>query len=104
MLGVYSGTGTGIAVASFVLFLKNFFNLRNEEKLNAERVQNCDERNLELNQKAFQVAGLFMVGCLYIVGLIGGLFYPILVRVLLGLLSIFIFVYLITYKIYERKM
>jgi len=104
MLGVYTGVGSGLIFAAAALWIKNWRILRNEEKLKKTRLENSDERIREISMKAFRVAGFALLFALYAVGLIGGLFYPVLVSVLLSMVSIFLFVYLVAYKLYDKLM
>lgn len=104
MLGVYTGAGTGLAAAGAVLWIKNKLLLNNEEKLKISRISNSDERMQEINSKAIRVATVILLVALYVIGLIGGLFNPILIKVLFGCMTIFVAAYIIAYKIYEKKM
>ena len=104
MLGVYTGVGVGLILVSILLFIKNILILRNEEKLKNSRLENADERIHEIGNKAFRVAGFSLLVAIYAVGLIGGIFYPILINVLFGLVSLFLLVYFIAYKIYDKSM
>lgn len=104
MLGVYTGVGSGLTFAAIVLWIKNKKLLSNEDKLKESRLSNTDERLREINSKAFRVASFILLVSLYAAGLIGGLFYPILVKVLFGIILIFTVSYVCAYKIYEKKM
>ncbi len=104
MLGVYTGAGAGLSAAAIVIWIKNKRILTDEEKIKKDRLSNTDERLQEINRKALRTATIILLIGLYAIGLIGGLFYPILVKVLFFLISIFLFAYLVTYKIYERGM
>lgn len=103
ILGVYSGVGSGLMVAGVVLIVKNRRLLQNEEKLRQARVEAYDERNLEINTKATKIAlGILLVG-MYMVMLIGGLWYPILMRVMSVLVCLFLVAYFVAYKIIEKR-
>ena len=104
MLGVYCGVGTGLLVVSVILWIKNKLILGNETKLKESRLNNTDERLKEINNRAFRIATIFLLIALYAAGLIGGLFYPILVQVLLTLVCVFLVAYVVSYKIYEKRM
>ncbi len=104
MIGLYCGVGTGLLVASVILWIKNWMILRNETRLKESRLCNTDERLMEISNKAFRMATIFLVAALYACGIIGGLFYPILVKVLMILICVFLAAYMVTYKIYEKKM
>lgn len=104
MLGVYTGVGVGMMVASVVLWVRNKLILADDEKLKKSRLSNTDERLQEIGNKAFVVAAVILIIALYAAGLIGGLFYPILVKVLFSMVYVFIIAYIIAYKIYEKRM
>ncbi len=104
MLGVYTGVGTGLLGASIVMLIKNMRMLKDEEKLKASRISNGDERIKEISNRAFQVASITMLIVMYGLGLIGGLFYPELVKLLLLVVSTFAFAYVIAYNVYSKRM
>ena len=104
VLGVYNGLGSGLFAASLVLWIKNKTLLKNEEKLKESRLNNTDERNLEISRKALNIAAYVMLASVYIIGLIGGIFYPILFKVLSLIVCIFLLTYVIAYKYYNKKM
>jgi hypothetical protein len=104
MLGVYTGAGAGILGASVLLWIKNKRLLGNEEKLKASRISNADERIKEISNKAFKMAAVIMLIAMYATALIGGLFYPVLVELLLAIVSIFVFAYLVSYFVYSKRM
>lgn len=104
MLGVYCGAGTGIALAGLGLIIRNMILLGNEEKLKLSRLENSDERLLEISSRAFKTATQIMLFTALAGGLIGGIFYPILVKAVLFIVYVFLFSYLIARKVYEKRM
>jgi uncharacterized membrane protein len=104
ILGVYSGVGTGLIAVSVILWIKNKLILADDEKLKKSRLNNTDERIREISNRAYRVAGIVLLISLYVTGLIGGLFYPILVQVLLSMVCVFLIAYVAAYKIYENRM
>lgn len=103
MISTYSGFGTGITVVGIILLIKNVSILNNEEKLRKVRISNTDERIKEINLKASKVALGFMLVTMYLVGLIGGVWYPVITQVLFSIICVFLVVYVIAYKIISRK-
>jgi hypothetical protein len=103
MLGVYTGVGTGLMLAAFFLFVKNLFIIRDDEKLKNSRLENTDERIQDINVRATRIAALVLVFALYAVGLIGGLFYPVLINVTFGMVCLFLFSYLMAYRFYDKS-
>jgi uncharacterized membrane protein len=104
MLEVYAGVGVGLILVGTMLWIKNRRLLNNEEKLKESRLSNTDERILEISNKAFRVATYVMLIAVYGIALIGGLFYPELVQILLVLVSAFLLTYVIAFKYYNNKM
>ena len=104
MLGVYSGIGVGLFVSGVILWIKNRRLLNNDEKLKESRLNNTDERIQEISNKAFRVATYIMLIALYAAALIGGLFYPILVKVLMFIVCTFLLAYMIAFKYFNNKM
>lgn len=104
ILGVYSGVGTGLSVIGIILWIKNRLLLNNDEKLKESRLNNTDERIQEIASKSFKVAAIVMLIALYLTALIGGLFYPVLVKALLFISCIFLLSYMIAFKYYNSKM
>lgn len=104
MLNVYCGTGTGLAAAGLVLLIKNLLLLKQEEKLTQERLKNADERLHQVGNKALRMGVMAMLTTFYAIALIGGIFYPVLVKVLLIVMPVFLAVYMLSYWYYEKKM
>ncbi len=104
MLGVYTGVGGGIMGASIAQWIKTKLILADDKKLKKSRLNNTDERIQEISKKSFRAAAIVLLISLYVTGLIGGLFYPVLVEVLFGMVCIFLIIYLVAYKVYDRSM
>ena len=104
VLGIYTGLGSSLFIAGLVLWIKNIKIINNEEKLRESRLNNTDERNQEIARKALNIAAYVMLASLYVIGLIGGIFYPILFNVLSFIVCIFLLTYVVAYKYYNKKM
>jgi hypothetical protein len=104
MLGVYTGAGFGILLISVIMIVKNILMLKNEEKLKESRISNSDERIKEISNRAFRTASIIMLIAMYALALIGGLFNPVLVKLLSMVVSIFVLSYSVSYYIYNKKM
>ncbi len=104
MIIIYSSFGIGLVVVSALKWRENKFILGNEERLKQSRVYSNDERIIEINSKALKVSGLVLLISVYLVALIGGIFYPILAKALLSMACIFIVTHFISYKMYDKKM
>lgn len=104
ILGVYCGVGCGIAVGALILLIKNLRILKDERKLKESRLEQYDERLQEINQKAVNTAAMVMMFFVFAGGLIGGIFYPVLITALLTIVYVFLLTYLIAYVIYKKSM
>ncbi len=104
MLGVYTGGGFGLLLIAIIMIIKNTIMLKDEEKLKASRISNGDERINEISNRAFRTASIVMLIAMYALALIGGLFNPELVRLLLVVVSIFVFAYVVSYYVYNKRM
>ncbi len=104
MLSMYTGFGTGLLIISVILWILHRVTLNSEEKLKESRIKNSDERLLDISNRAFRFAGGVMLAVMYGIALIGGLFFPVLVKMLLALMCVFLASYLAAYWYYLRRM
>ena len=104
MLSAYAGMGVGLIIIGTILWIKHRLLLNNEDKLKENRISDTDERIKEIGNKAFRVASYAMLIALYALGLIGGLFNPIIFQVLMVIPCLFLVVYTISFKYYNKKM
>lgn len=103
MAGVIAGVGTGIFAGMMVLWLKTWQILKDEKRIQEERLEQSDERLQEISSRAYRAAATVMLASLYILCLAGGFFYPVLVKILLIIVAVFLLTYLAAYKIYQHK-
>lgn len=103
MLGVYTGIGTGLTVAGIILLIKNMLLIKDEKKLRQARIADSDERNIQISMLATKAALAVLLVGMYFAILLGGLWYPILTKILAFLLVLFMFSYMVAYRIISRK-
>ncbi|MDD2415029.1 MAG: hypothetical protein PHI94_07685 [Eubacteriaceae bacterium] len=103
MLGVYTGMGLGLFVVGVVLTIRNHRIMKDEAKLKAWRLKYTDERNIAISRKAWQIAAIVLLAGLYLGGLIGGLFIPVLVDVLLCGVCLFLVAYAIAWQVLNAR-
>ena len=103
-MGFYMGFGTGLLVAGIVLAIRFVLLLKNETKLKKSRIKNTDERTQAINSKALLIAGLILLATIYLAGIIGGLFYPIVFRLMIIPIAVFFVSYGIAYRVYSSKL
>lgn len=104
MLGVYAGMGTGLLIGAIVVLIKDAILLRNEERLKNSRLENADERNQEISNKAIKFTLTVMLFVIYGVALIGGLYYPVLVKLMSGMIFLILAAYMGAYQYYKNRM
>ncbi len=103
ILGVYSGFGTGLVLGMAILIIRNLMLLKNEEKLKQDRLKNTDERLELIGNKASQAAFKVLLLGGSVTALIGGIYEPVLIKVLLFELDLFIFSYLVAFAHYKKR-
>lgn len=103
MLGVYTGVGAGLTVAGIVLGIRNALLLKDGKKLREMRIADSDERNIQISASATKAALAVLLIGMYFAVLLGGLWYPVLTKVLAFLLVLFLFSYMVAYRIISAK-
>ncbi len=78
--------------------------LKDEEKLKKSRLENYDERNQEIRNKALLAAVKILLVVCFVTAMVGGIFYPYLIKMLLFVIYVFLFSYLIANAYYKRRM
>ena len=104
MLGVYAGVGCGLIAAGIGISFRHRRMMKDEAKLKKARLEASDERIQEISKKAFRMAAWIMIVAMYAISLVGGLWYPILAKILFIMVCIFLVAYVACYRIFEKKM
>ena len=104
MLGVYCGLGIGLFACGIALLIRNKRLLKDEAKLKEARLQATDERNVEIGMRAQKVATIVLIVAMYLVFLIGGLYEPILSKIMSCLICLFIVAYAIAWRVLNHRM
>lgn len=99
----YNGIGFGLIAGGIILLIKFGRLIKNKRKLRESRIKNTDERIQSISNKALLSAGVILFAAIYLMGLIGGLFYPILIKVMLILVAVFLLSYFIMFRIFASK-
>ncbi|MDO4333694.1 MAG: hypothetical protein Q4C58_13550 [Eubacteriales bacterium] len=102
MLGVYTGVGMGLTAGGIVLLIKNVLLLKDEKKIRRARISVSDERNIQISIRAVRAAVAVLIAAMYFTILIGGLWYPILAKIVSFLLILFLFSYVVAYRVISR--
>lgn len=98
-----SGIGGGLIAGGAFAAIRQFSILRNSAKVRKERIAITDERVQNLSGRALVASGLIMFVGVYVMAIVGGLFYPILSKVALILIGIFLVSYFVIYKILDAR-
>ena len=104
MLGVYCGLGVGLVASGIAFLIRNKRLLKDETKLKEARLQATDERNVEIGMRAQKIAAIVLLVAIYLVFLIGGVYDPILSKVMSCLICLFIVAYAIAWRVLNRRM
>ena len=104
ILGVYCGFGTGLAIAGILLFVRNLILMKNEDKLKQSRLENSDERLMDISNKAALTAIKVMLLAATAVGLIAGIYEPVMIKALIFILDVFLFSYVAAFAFFKKKM
>lgn len=105
MQEVFSGMGFGLMIVGGLLTIKAQYIIRDENWMKKERLNNSDERNIEISNRSFRSAAWILIFSLYITGLVGSvliderLFIFVLVNVLISLIG-----YLLSYNYFNHKL
>lgn len=104
ILGYFAGVGSGLLAGCLILLIKNVRIMKDENRLKNERLKNSDERIDAISKRSFRAASAVMVVAAYLICLIGGIFHPILFKILSLLMAILIFSYIVSYRFYDSRM
>lgn len=102
--GLYMGLGCGILAAGAVWFLKIRSILKDERKLRMKRLQEYDERNIQLNLKAHNTAGALLIITGYVIMLIAGFFSMEVFWTVWGLVMLYFALFITGRMIYNKMM
>lgn len=72
--GVYSGVGCGLCAAAVIFLIKSKKLLKNSRALHAKRIEDYDERKIEITRRVTVTTFTIFVVTLFLVSMIAGLF------------------------------
>lgn len=101
-IGMVAGIGTGLVLGSIIALLRIHARLRDEEKIKKERLRETDERELEISSKALKATAKLLLAALYIVMIVGSMFYQPCMVVCCLLIMIFLIGYMAFRRYYEK--
>lgn len=103
IMSFFTGIGSGLIGGSAVLIMKNKWLLKDDEKLRKARIEESDERNMKIVSESMKVTMLVQFIAMYLVMAIGGLWYPVLIKIMSFLICLCLLVYCISYRIMSKK-
>ncbi len=104
LAGLYMGIGCGLLGASTIQFLRIRSILRDEKKLRMKRLQEYDERNVQLNLKAHNTAGTLLIVIGYVLMLVAGFFSMEVFWTVWVLVMLYFILFIAVRMIYDRVM
>lgn len=99
MQSLYCGIGCGMIAGGAMLLIRNYLLLKDEKMLRQARIASSDERNQQISASATKVAVFTLLVGIYLVIIIGALWYPELSFALSALLILFVLAYVVAYQI-----
>ena len=102
--GFYVGIGAGLVIASILFALKTRRLLKDTAKLHAKRLEEQDERNQLITQKALVTTSFAMFVGLYLALIVSGIFNSILFWSFFGILIIYFFVFALSRFYFSSKL
>lgn len=101
-MGLVAGFGTGLAMGAVIALVRIYRLLSNEGRLKEQRLKETDERELEVDAKALRATAKLILMMLYLLMIVGGLFYEEIMGVCCLLICIFLISYILFKKHYEK--
>ena len=94
MLGVYCGIGVGLICSGIVFLIRNKRLMKDEGKLKEARLQVTDER----------MAAFVLLIVMYFAFLFGGLYDPMISKLMSCMICLFLIVYAIAWRVLNKHM
>lgn len=78
--------------------------MKDEEKLKEARLQVTDERNIEIGSRALKMAAFVLLIVMYFAFLFGGLYDPMISKLMSCMICLFLIVYAIAWRVLNKHM
>lgn len=101
--GFLAGLGSGLIVGGVILLLKNYKILKSKQKIREERIKISDERNRMISDHASKFALIGIIIEIYIIFIVSVLTNSDIYRICIIIISSFILLYIIAFRIYSKK-
>ncbi|MFC0234085.1 hypothetical protein ACFFIF_08800 [Vagococcus entomophilus] len=102
--GIYTGVGFGLISSGSIKAIQLKKIVQSSEKLKKKRIEEHDERILEISLRAYKVAGISLLVVAYFIGFIGMLFNGVFAWIMVLLVGVFLGVYTLAFVTYKNKM
>ena len=87
-----------------VFLIRNKRLMKDEEKLKEARLQVTDERNIEIGSRALRMAAFVLLIVMYFAFLFGGLYDPMISKLMSCMICLFLIVYAIAWRVLNKHM
>ncbi|MBL1227501.1 DUF6442 family protein [Enterococcus sp. BWR-S5] len=98
------GFGVGLIFVGALMSFKNWQMLKNKEKMEKNKREELDERNIAINNQALITALRIFIVLLVLVTVVTAFFNPVYSSLTAAMLSTYLVLYLISYIYYQKKM
>lgn len=94
----------GIISAAAAYYMEFSGKMKDEEKLKEARLQVTDERNIEIGSRALRMAAFVLLIVMYFAFLFGGLYDPMISKLMSCMICLFLIVYAIAWRVLNKHM
>ena len=94
----------GLICSGIVFLIRNKRLMKDEEKLKEARLQVTDERNIEIGSRALRMAAFVLLIVMYFAFLFGGLYDPMISKLMSCMICVFLIVYAIAWRVLNKHM
>lgn len=98
------GSVWGLYVLELLFLIRNKRLMEDEEKLKEARLQVTDERNIEIGSRALRMAAFVLLIVMYFAFLFGGLYDPMISKLMSCMICLFLIVYAIAWRVLNKHM
>lgn len=98
------GSVWGLYVLELFFLIRNKRLMKDEEKLKEARLQVTDERNIEIGSRALRMAAFVLLIVMYFAFLFGGLYDPMISKLMSCMICLFLIVYAIAWRVLSKHM
>lgn len=102
--GFYMGVGSGFTACGIILLIRNVHILKSKKSFRKNKIEEQDERNLLIRDKAIKAAVFLVLICIYIALLVAGIFSMVVFYTLFAISILFSIAYILMYMYYNHKL